>query len=756
MKISLKTRILGQFILIGIIPLAILSAVAYHLSVKSLEKAAYDKLYSVQELKKNEIERYFQVINDQILTFSEDKMIVDAAKGFRDKFKNFVKNNNIDSTRLLKIKNELLKYYIGPFAGEYQKRNNKSIDSSVFLNQLDDNGIALQFYYIQNNIHPLGSKHMLDEVEEKSGYSEIHKSIHPIVRDYLQKFGYYDIFIVDADTGHILYSVFKELDFATSLLSGPYADTNFAFAFKKASESSTKDTVVLVDYKKYAPSYDDPASFIASPIFDGGKKIAVAMFQMPIDRLNVIMSERAGMGETGETFLVGPDRLMRSNSFLDQTNRSVNASFRIPEKGKIEGKEIELALKGESGQTLITNYLGEKVLCSYAPVDIFGLRWALIAQISEKEIFKPVYQLATYIIGMAVLVIILTIICGLLSGRSIASPILTIASRLKENSKQVDKAAKDLSHSSQLLTELVTEQSSSIEETAASIEEISAMVKNNVKQAENSSGLSKQVKEIADRGNESMTNVVISMDEITESNKQIQELVKVISSIGEKTEIIDEIAFQTKLLSFNASVEAERAGEHGRGFAVVAQEVGNLAKISGKAALEIASMVKKSIKDAQKITDDNKEKVEQGNLLVQETAKYLLEIADKAENLLKQSEQIVTASKEQAEGITQVNTAMNQLDQATQQNSSTAELTAQSSEGLKLQADNLKESVSDLLQMVYGQEQELLTPTEKLAKVVDFKKIKHANNLAVKELKVASGNTLRAEPLSEEDKWESL
>ena len=228
------------------------------------------------------------------------------------------------------------------------------------------------------------------------------------------------------------------------------------------------------------------------------------------------------------------------------------------------------------------------------------------------------------------------------------------------------------------------------------------MVKNNVEQAEKSSKLSEQVKTVADKGNQSMQNLITSMQDIIASNQKIQELVKVIGEIGEKTEVIDEIVFQTKLLSFNASVEAERAGEHGRGFAVVAQEVGNLAQMSGKAALEIASMVKGSIKNAEAITAENKSKVEAGNLLVQETAKYLGEITADADILLLQAQQIVSASKEQADGISQVNEAMSQLDQATQQNSATAEGTASSSEELATQAEHLKDNVNKLLAMVEG------------------------------------------------------
>ena len=703
MRFNLKTKLLLQFMMIGIIPMLVMGVLAYKIASDSLQTAALAKLESVQQVKKAAVERYFNGIQNQLITFTNNKMIVDATQAFRQEFFDVTSSNELTSERIAEMKNELKSFYLGSYSVEYQKQNGEAPPILAKLDQLDDVGIALQYYYIQNNSHPLGSKHLLDFSEsDSSSYSQTHGKIHPVVRQYLEKFGYYDIFIADIKTGHIIYSVFKELDYATSLIDGPYADTNFGRAFKAAAKASNADFITLVDYEQYSPSYEAPASFIASPIFDNGEKIGVALFQMPIDRLNAIMGERSGMGESGETILVGPDKLMRSDSHLDKDNRNVVSSFKNQENGLVNLEEVDLAISGKVGKGLSKNYLGQKVITSYAPVDVLGLKWAFLAQMHAEEALSPAVQLGAYMGVIALVSLVFTVGLGLLIGRSLAIPILSIASRLDDNSKLVGGAAMNLSSSGQQLSSLATEQASSIEETAASIEEISAMVKNNVEQAEKSQSLSHKVKDVADQGNKSMVDLIESMKEITESNEKIQELVKVIGEIGEKTEVIDEIVFQTKLLSFNASVEAERAGEHGRGFAVVAQEVGNLAQMSGKAALEIASMVKDSIKNAEFITNENKKKVEIGNKLVQDTARFLNDIAADAENLHDQSQKIVNASKEQSDGISQVNEAMGQLDQATQQNSATAESTAASSEELEGQALALKENVGRLLHLAHG------------------------------------------------------
>ena len=756
-KMNLRSKLLLQFLVVGIVPLSIMGILAYVMASQSLENAAFEKLSSVQQVKKSSVERYFQGIKDQIITFSENQMIIDAALETKKEFHRYA--DKLSSEKIESMKKQLFTYYSGPFANEYRAQN-KGADPKVKekIDQLDNKGIALQYHYIQANYHPLGSKHLLDGADDSSGYSRVHQKIHPIIRSYLEKFGYYDIFIVDADTGHIIYSVFKELDYATSLLDGPYKDTNFAEVFKSATESSNKDFIRLIDYKQYAPSYEAPASFIASPIFDGDKKVAVAVFQMPIDRLNTIMSERSGMGQTGETVLVGSDGLVRSDSYVDK-KRSVVDSFRNKKDSKVDQKELKIAMAGKSGRALTDSYLGEQVLSSYSPVNVIGLTWVILAQMNATEALKPAITLGYWMGGVALGSVLLSLLFGAIIGRSIANPILTVAGELEENSKHVAGASDGLAGSSGNLSELAARQASSIEETASSIEEISAMVKNNVEQAEKSSTLSGQVKNVADKGNQSMNKLVTSMEEIIASNQKIQDLVKVIGEIGEKTSVIDEIVFQTKLLSFNASVEAERAGEHGRGFAVVAQEVGNLAQMSGKAASEIAAMVKGSIRNAEEITSDNKSKVETGNSLVQETAKYLEEIAQDAEILLKQAQQIVNSSKEQSEGISQVNEAMNQLDHTTQQNSVTAEKTAHSSEQLASQADNLKSNVDNLLILVEGnadvghQKTAQLESSQNKVVSIESKKAAKVEKANIKEFKKVSGDSAVS---ADDGNWEKL
>ncbi len=285
---------------------------------------------------------------------------------------------------------------------------------------------------------------------------------------------------------------------------------------------------------------------------------------------------------------------------------------------------------------------------------------------------------------------------------SIAKPIMRLSKKLMEISSSVLRASTEVSESGQRLAETTAEQASSVEETSASLEELTGMVENNVKSAEESNKISTTVSEVSNKGNTAMQDLIQSMDEISANNENIQKFADVISKIAEKTQIIDEIVFQTKLLSFNASVEAERAGEHGRGFAVVAQEVGNLAQMSGKAALEISNIVKESIVQAQQTAKENKDKVDAGGKLVRETSVLLKEIQDNAISVSVSTDQIVKASREQELGIKQINEAVGILDRAIQVNSTSSEETSESSKELASLVSDLDQTVNGLVNLVSG------------------------------------------------------
>lgn len=311
-------------------------------------------------------------------------------------------------------------------------------------------------------------------------------------------------------------------------------------------------------------------------------------------------------------------------------------------------------------------------------------------------------MLVTYSLFILIIMVVLAL-CVTFITKGILKPVYVLIDDLRHSSQVLSETSNRLTHSGSELSAQVEDQASALQETSASLEELTGMVTANLNDSEKSTVVSDEVQKEASDGKKAMQQLVQSMQEVMRSNDEIQELVKVIGAIGEKTQVIDEIVFQTKLLSFNASVEAERAGEHGRGFAVVAQEVGNLAQLSGKAAVEISDIVKSSIQSAESITKSNREKVVAGNKLVESVARTLEKVAEKSQVSSVSVGQIFKASKEQSIGLDQINTAVTTLDQNMHGNTRVARETAEIGEEMEKQATKLNQIVGNLSCILSGE-----------------------------------------------------
>ncbi|MFQ5535732.1 MAG: cache domain-containing protein [Sphingomonadales bacterium] len=197
-----------------------------------------------------------------------------------------------------------------------------------------------------------------------SRYSAVHARHHPWFHQIQQTREYYDIFLFNAE-GDLIYTVFKELDYATNFSSGEWAETDLGQVFRDAVAQPREGFQTFQDFEPYAPSNDAPASFIATPVLDAdGQLLGVVAFQMPIGRINRLMGNRAGMGETGEAYLVGPDFLMRSDSrFSEKSTILVR---------KVEGPTVRAALKGGAGIEIIDDYRGVPVISAYKPFDFMA------------------------------------------------------------------------------------------------------------------------------------------------------------------------------------------------------------------------------------------------------------------------------------------------------------------------------------------------------------------------------------------------
>ena len=520
-----------------------------------------------------------------------------------------------------------------------------------------------------------------EKYDSPSEYRTAHDKYFQTFKYYMGQYGYYDIFLMDLENGDTIFTVVKEPDFGqrASLIESSLRDV-----WKAAARQGE---VAVSDMSPYAPSGGIPAQFVAAPIKEGSEIIGVVALQISHDAINGIMQERDGMGKTGETYLIGKDRLMRSDSFLDPDNHSVKTSFANPTKGSVDTEASREALAGKNGVKTINDYMGNSVLSAYTPVKVGNTSWALLAEIDEQEVVHDSVTAKrlvdhVWIIGMVAGALVLAVILfNVVMIRNLSKTLNQLSAHLGESSDQVACASVQVSSASQQLAEGASEQAASLEETSSSLEEMASMTRQNSNNAGQADSLMKEADRVVDMAASSMTDLTHSMMQISQASEETSKIIKT----------IDEIAFQTNLLALNAAVEAARAGEAGAGFAVVADEVRNLAMRAAEAAKNTAGLIEGTVK-----------KVKDGSELVSRTNTAFSEVAKRVARVGELVGEISAASAEQAQGIDQLNKAAAEMDKVVQQNAANAEESASASEEMSAQAEQMRAFVESLVELVRG------------------------------------------------------
>lgn len=300
---SLRGKLFYGASAIVLVALLVVSSVVYLKTNEVLSDMAYDRLRAVRDTRKNHIEFYFGLIRDQVQTFAMDPVVIAAMKDFKRDHAALSTEADLSEAAQSRYRSALTTYYQREFLRRLDENNVKHRGVAAYLPE-SPVGLYLQHQYIAANPAETGSKDTLYAAPGDIAYNRSHGKYHDVFRNFLKHFGYYDIFLIDPDSGEIIYSVFKEVDYTTSLLNGPYAQTNFGEVFQKVRKATSSDSSSLVDFDFYVPSYGAPASFIGAPIFDGDKLEGVLVFQMPVDEINRIMTgeqkwRENGLGESG-------------------------------------------------------------------------------------------------------------------------------------------------------------------------------------------------------------------------------------------------------------------------------------------------------------------------------------------------------------------------------------------------------------------------------------------------------------------------
>ncbi|WP_077673981.1 diguanylate cyclase [Salinivibrio kushneri] len=375
-NVSINKKLPSVMIFFALISMIVAGVVSYINIKVNVENIIKNNMLSLLQSRKSSLTNYFSSLEDEMLFHGQSPLVRDALGKFSQSF------DDIPNNRERYLKN----------------------------------------IYIRDNPFSSGQRDHFLSPDDGSVYSEKHQYYHPIFLNLVRSNTYYDMFLVDTD-GHLVYTVKKDEDYATNLIHGPWKDSSLSKLFSKINNERKPGEVYYSDIDFYEPNNNMPSSFIGIPVFDRNVNYMGALiFQLPIEPINKIMQVTAGMGATGESYLVGSDFLMRSDSrFLEHNNILKTRVDTVPSRD---------GLQGSSGKGLFTDYRGRRVYSAYAPISFKGVEWVMIAEVDQDEVFQPVSEMSQIFLFTNLIVFVFVVFSGYLLGVSISNPIRTMTSTM--------------------------------------------------------------------------------------------------------------------------------------------------------------------------------------------------------------------------------------------------------------------------------------------------------------------------------------
>lgn len=444
---SVRGRIQYGTLLLSVIPMllvgVLIGTAAFLLARQSLQQRALQQVVTLRTDKSARVLDYYESLRDETRFFGN----LHSTRSSVAALLTGASALPLQATAV-PARERMQRYYQGEVQQEYARLNGgANLDVKPLLEQMDDTAYVLQYEYLANNPNPLGEKYKLVSADD-SPYGKAHDEFHAQAARFIDASGLDDVYLVSAETGLVLYSYAKDIDFGTSLLTGPFAKSELGNTFRHLREQGANADFYLSLTAPYLGTYQNSASFLATPVRDGDRLVAVLIARASVDKLNDIMTygrkwQEAGLGETGETYLIGSSKQVQSitrlmaekpEEYLQvlRQNRTPEAEVRQVEAKKTNvdiitpsSPAIAAAQRGETGATLYKGFHNEPVIGAYAPLKALGRDWVIIAEVSQAEAFAPVNVLLRQILLVGLAVLLLTLLVSTLLTRRLARSVNT-------------------------------------------------------------------------------------------------------------------------------------------------------------------------------------------------------------------------------------------------------------------------------------------------------------------------------------------
>lgn len=632
MKIGLK--LILTFSIIGLIAIAIIGYIGYNTAKKSLEEQAFQQLQSVRDIKKNQIQDFFEERLGDLEVYSVNTAMVTAMERFVTAFN-------------------------------------------------AQNRIGGEAWNRWNNFHG------------------------PKLEKYVDVYHYYDLLMISPN-GDVVFTVEKEGDLGQNVATGALANSVLAKAFNKG-----KTGYGFTDYEWFEIS-DEPAAFVSGPVRDTtGNLIGVLVYQIALESVNEIMQERSGMGETGESYLIGNDKRMRSDSYLDPTGHSVEASLRgTIENNGVDTEAANEALAGKSDHKIIVDYNGKQVLSAYAPVDILGAHWAILSEINEAEAFAPVYRLRNQILIWAAILILIVIGVSVLFSLTITRPLqvaVDVADQISKGNIYVNFEVTSKDEIGKLLTSM-KDMVAYIQEVADVAQKISeGDIQVEVTTKSNSDVLNQAfqrtaqyVQDAANVADKISVGDVSSIEVKPKSDKDVynQAVLRTVAYLQEVAEVSQKLAIGNINVSVTPKSANDILNQSFGQMITYLQEVAELAEKIAENDLRV-EVTPKSNQDVlnrslKRMTDNLKvivQRLLESSDMVLSSATQLSENSQRIE---KGADEQASATEETSASIEQIASSISQVASNTDSLSSNVSETSASIEQMTTSIDSISKNVSDL------------------------------------------------------------